>query len=39
MPNLTFLLAVAALVVVNLATRIAVSREHFDDLPPMRREP
>jgi hypothetical protein len=35
MPDLAFLLAVVALVVANLVARIAVSRGHFEDLPPM----
>ena len=38
MPDLAFLLAVVALVVASLLARIAVSRGHFEDLPPMPRE-
>ena len=38
MPELPFLLGIAALVVLNLAARIAVLRGHFDDLPPLPRE-
>jgi hypothetical protein len=38
MPEFPFLLGVFALVVINLAARIAVLRERFDDLPPLPRE-
>ena len=38
MPEFPFLLGVIALVAINLATRIAVLRGHFDDLPPLPRE-
>ncbi len=38
MPEFPFLLGVIALVVINLAARIAVLRGHFDDLPPLPRE-
>jgi hypothetical protein len=37
-PEFPFLLGVFALVVINLAARIAVVRGHFDDLPPLPRE-
>jgi hypothetical protein len=38
MPEFPFLLGVIALVVINLAARIAVLRGHFDDLPTLPRE-
>lgn len=38
MRDLTFLLTLGALVSANLATRIAVLRARFDDLPPAPRE-
>lgn len=37
MPHVTFLLTIFALVATTLAARIAVSRERFDDLPPIPR--
>jgi hypothetical protein len=38
MPDFVFLAALFALAAAALATRIAVSRGHFDGLPPMPRE-
>jgi len=38
MPDFLFLLSVSALVIANLATRIAVSRGYFGGLPPLPRE-